>query len=143
MIGFHFVGPNAGEITQGFGLAVRLGAKKSDFDKLVSTILSLLSLPFSHCSLPSYVCVKSLPSAPAPSLFSFFLPGLAFSPLMRTLLVFQRRFMPHLFRGQGEGLGCNAGPCLSFAPLMVRKSNSSVLSDGIATNNAPQSPHSS
>jgi len=36
VIGFHFVGPNAGEITQGFGLAVRLGAKKADFDKLVS-----------------------------------------------------------------------------------------------------------
>ncbi|CAN0163836.1 unnamed protein product [Ectocarpus sp. 6 AP-2014] len=35
VIGFHFVGPNAGEITQGFGLAVRLGAKKSDFNKLV------------------------------------------------------------------------------------------------------------
>ncbi|CAM9315938.1 unnamed protein product [Hapterophycus canaliculatus] len=35
VIGFHFVGPNAGEITQGFGLAVRLGAKKADFDKLV------------------------------------------------------------------------------------------------------------
>eukprot|EP00904_Undaria_pinnatifida_P006428 jgi/Undpi1/2915/HiC_scaffold_14.g06292.m1 len=35
VIGFHFVGPNAGEITQGFALAVRLGAKKSDFNKLV------------------------------------------------------------------------------------------------------------
>ncbi|CAM9454616.1 unnamed protein product [Ascophyllum nodosum] len=35
VIGFHYVGPNAGEITQGFALAVRLGAKKVDFDKLV------------------------------------------------------------------------------------------------------------
>lgn len=35
VLGFHFVGPNAGEITQGFALAVRLGAKKSDFNKLV------------------------------------------------------------------------------------------------------------
>ena len=35
VVGFHFVGPNAGEITQGFALAVKLGAKKSDFDDLV------------------------------------------------------------------------------------------------------------
>ena len=26
VVGFHFVGPNAGEVTQGFGLAMRLGA---------------------------------------------------------------------------------------------------------------------
>jgi len=32
VIGFHFVGPNAGEVTQGFALAMRLGAKKRDFD---------------------------------------------------------------------------------------------------------------
>jgi len=35
VVGFHFVGPNAGEITQGFALALRLGAKKKDFDKTV------------------------------------------------------------------------------------------------------------
>jgi thioredoxin reductase (NADPH) len=35
VVGFHFVGPNAGEVTQGFALAVKLGAKKSDFDSLV------------------------------------------------------------------------------------------------------------
>jgi pyruvate/2-oxoglutarate dehydrogenase complex dihydrolipoamide dehydrogenase (E3) component len=35
VVGFHFVGPNAGELTQGFALALRLGAKKADFDKLV------------------------------------------------------------------------------------------------------------
>jgi len=35
VVGFHFVGPNAGEMTQGFGLALKLGAKKSDFDELV------------------------------------------------------------------------------------------------------------
>lgn len=35
VVGFHFVGPNAGEVTQGFALAMRLGAKKSDFNKLV------------------------------------------------------------------------------------------------------------
>lgn len=35
VLGFHFVGPNAGEVTQGFALALRLGAKKRDFDTLV------------------------------------------------------------------------------------------------------------
>jgi thioredoxin reductase (NADPH) len=35
VVGFHFVGPNAGELTQGFALALRLGAKKADFDKLI------------------------------------------------------------------------------------------------------------
>lgn len=45
VIGFHFVGPNAGEVTQGFALAVRLGAKKSDFNKLVSRACVCGGLP--------------------------------------------------------------------------------------------------
>ena len=35
VIGFHMIGPNAGEVTQGFALALRLGATKKDFDMLV------------------------------------------------------------------------------------------------------------
>jgi thioredoxin/glutathione reductase (selenoprotein) len=35
VVGFHFIGPNAGEVTQGFALAVKLGATKADFDDLV------------------------------------------------------------------------------------------------------------
>ncbi|OII75895.1 thioredoxin reductase [Cryptosporidium andersoni] len=35
VVGFHFVGLNAGEITQGFSLAIKLGAKKSDFDSMI------------------------------------------------------------------------------------------------------------
>lgn len=35
MLGLHYVGPNAGEVTQGFALGLRLGAKKRDFDSLV------------------------------------------------------------------------------------------------------------
>eukprot|EP01116_Phalansterium_solitarium_P003994 TRINITY_DN14864_c0_g1_i1.p1 TRINITY_DN14864_c0_g1~~TRINITY_DN14864_c0_g1_i1.p1 ORF type:complete len:517 (-),score=185.79 TRINITY_DN14864_c0_g1_i1:326-1876(-) len=35
VIGFHFVGPNAGEVTQGFALALKLGARKADFDDMV------------------------------------------------------------------------------------------------------------
>lgn len=35
VVGLHVLGPNAGEITQGFSLALKLGATKSDFDGLV------------------------------------------------------------------------------------------------------------
>jgi hypothetical protein len=35
VVGFHVLGPNAGEITQGFALGVKVGAKKSDFDNLI------------------------------------------------------------------------------------------------------------
>lgn len=35
MVGFHVLSPNAGEITQGFALGLKLGAKKADFDDLV------------------------------------------------------------------------------------------------------------
>ncbi|CAG0878856.1 unnamed protein product [Darwinula stevensoni] len=35
VIGFHVLGPNAGEMTQGFALAVKMGAKKSDFESLI------------------------------------------------------------------------------------------------------------
>jgi thioredoxin/glutathione reductase (selenoprotein) len=35
VLGFHFVGPNAGEITQGFAVAINMGATKADFDNVV------------------------------------------------------------------------------------------------------------
>ncbi|VWU48972.1 thioredoxin reductase [Hepatocystis sp. ex Piliocolobus tephrosceles] len=35
VIGFHYVGPNAGEVTQGMALAIKLKVKKSDFDTCV------------------------------------------------------------------------------------------------------------
>jgi thioredoxin reductase (NADPH) len=35
IIGFHYVGPNAGEITQGFALALKVGATKEDFNEVV------------------------------------------------------------------------------------------------------------
>lgn len=35
VVGFHVLSPNAGEITQGFAIGMKLGAKKSDFDDLV------------------------------------------------------------------------------------------------------------
>ncbi|SPJ10286.1 thioredoxin reductase [Plasmodium sp. DRC-Itaito] len=35
VIGFHYVGPNAGEVTQGMALALRLKVKKKDFDNCI------------------------------------------------------------------------------------------------------------
>ncbi|CAB0001681.1 unnamed protein product [Nesidiocoris tenuis] len=35
VIGAHIIAPNAGEIIQGFALAIKLGATKSDFDSLI------------------------------------------------------------------------------------------------------------
>ncbi|GFO23223.1 thioredoxin reductase 1 [Plakobranchus ocellatus] len=35
VIGFHVVGPNAGEITQGYAIAMRKGATKEDFDSTI------------------------------------------------------------------------------------------------------------
>lgn len=35
VIGFHYLGPNAGEVTQGFTLGLKMGATKSDFDAMI------------------------------------------------------------------------------------------------------------
>jgi len=35
VVGFHILGPNAGEVTQGFAIALKLNARKADFDRLV------------------------------------------------------------------------------------------------------------
>ena len=35
MLGFHVLSPNSGEITQGYALAMRLGANKDDFDATI------------------------------------------------------------------------------------------------------------
>jgi len=35
VVGFHVLGPNAGEITQGFGIGLKLNATKADFDNLI------------------------------------------------------------------------------------------------------------
>jgi len=35
VIGLHICGPNAGEMTQGFGVAIKCGATKADFDNTV------------------------------------------------------------------------------------------------------------
>ena len=35
VIGFHFLGPNAGEVTQGFAVAILKGITKDDLDQTV------------------------------------------------------------------------------------------------------------
>lgn len=35
VVGLHYLGPHAGEVTQGFAVAFRLGATKNDFDETV------------------------------------------------------------------------------------------------------------
>ena len=35
VVGLHVLSPNAGEITQGYGLAMKLGATKADFDSTI------------------------------------------------------------------------------------------------------------
>lgn len=35
VIGFHVLGPNAGEITQGYAVALKKGATKEDFDTTI------------------------------------------------------------------------------------------------------------
>ncbi len=35
VVGFHYVGPQAGEVTQGFAALVLKGATKEDFDRTV------------------------------------------------------------------------------------------------------------
>ena len=35
VVGLHMLGPHAGEITQGFAVAMKLGATKADFDRTI------------------------------------------------------------------------------------------------------------
>eukprot|EP00330_Aristerostoma_sp_ATCC50986_P010994 CAMPEP_0114578200 /NCGR_PEP_ID=MMETSP0125-20121206/2767_1 /TAXON_ID=485358 ORGANISM="Aristerostoma sp., Strain ATCC 50986" /NCGR_SAMPLE_ID=MMETSP0125 /ASSEMBLY_ACC=CAM_ASM_000245 /LENGTH=143 /DNA_ID=CAMNT_0001768087 /DNA_START=955 /DNA_END=1383 /DNA_ORIENTATION=- len=49
-IGIHYVGPNAGEVIQGFAVAVRIGVTKEQLDKTVgihpTSAEELMELPF-------------------------------------------------------------------------------------------------
>ncbi len=35
VVGFHVLSPNSGEITQGYDIAIRMGATKDDFDATI------------------------------------------------------------------------------------------------------------
>ncbi|KAK2714478.1 hypothetical protein QYM36_008885 [Artemia franciscana] len=54
VVGLHYFGPNAGEVTQGFALGLKLNASKADFDSLVgihpTTAEVLTTLRFTKAS---------------------------------------------------------------------------------------------
>jgi len=54
VVGFHYLGPNAGEVSQGFGIALKMGATKADFDGLIgihpTTAESLTTLAITKSS---------------------------------------------------------------------------------------------
>ena len=71
VVGFHFVGPNAGEVTQGFGLAMRLGAtKQGAASSCVPTAMLLLHalrlMKFECCVLVRHAMI-ALPYVPVVS----------------------------------------------------------------------------
>ena len=35
VVGFHYLGPNAGEVTQGYAVAIKMGATKEHFDDTI------------------------------------------------------------------------------------------------------------
>lgn len=35
IVGYHYLGPEAAEVTQGFAVAINMGATKADFDSTV------------------------------------------------------------------------------------------------------------
>ena len=51
VVGFHVLSPNAGEITQGYGVAIKCGATKADFDRTIGIhpTVSEVLLITSHC----------------------------------------------------------------------------------------------
>ena len=70
VLGMHILGPSAGEVAQGFAVAIRLGATKDDFDSTVgihpthagavSSLLCVLwVLPLSLAHPPMFTCPSS------------------------------------------------------------------------------------
>lgn len=58
VVGIHYVGPNAGEIMQGFAIAMKLGLKKKDLDATVgihpTTAEELVNLKVTKASGEKY-----------------------------------------------------------------------------------------
>jgi len=53
IIGFHYVGPNAGEITVGIGIAMRLKLTKNDFVWGCQDLLTITFLETCSCTTSS------------------------------------------------------------------------------------------
>lgn len=63
VVGFHILSPNAGEITQGFAIGLKLGAVKADFDNLIGihpTIAEVKSLFLFGLSMLTLTIILSL-----------------------------------------------------------------------------------
>jgi pyruvate/2-oxoglutarate dehydrogenase complex dihydrolipoamide dehydrogenase (E3) component len=55
VLGFHYLGPNAGEVTQGFAIAFQLKATKKDFDRLIGIHPTCAEV--GHvCACPTRMC---------------------------------------------------------------------------------------
>ena len=50
VVGMHFVGPNAGEVTQGFAVALLKGISKEDLDNTVGIHPTMAEVPMFLCS---------------------------------------------------------------------------------------------
>ena len=48
VVGLHVCGPHAGEMTQGFAVAMRCGATKADFDATVGIHPTAVEVPTAH-----------------------------------------------------------------------------------------------
>lgn len=64
MIGFHYLGPNAGEVTQGFGVAMKCGVTKEQLDGTIGIhptcaevrTMFYKSSEIHSCSTPKLTC---------------------------------------------------------------------------------------
>lgn len=63
VLGFHYIGLNAGEVTQGFALSMRLGATKKDFDETIgihpTDAESFMSMNITRSSGDNYIISES------------------------------------------------------------------------------------
>ena len=50
VVGFHIAAANAGEVTQGYAVALKMGATKADFDRTIG-IHPTISEVHNHCAL--------------------------------------------------------------------------------------------
>ena len=65
VVGLHMIGEGADEMTQGFGVAIKMGATKADFDSVVAIHPSYVYVdipPFVHSLLLSHVTVYQIQS---------------------------------------------------------------------------------
>lgn len=60
IIGFHYFGPNAGEVTQGFAAAVKLGITKADLDATVGIHPTCAEVIHAFLNFPILCTLKTI-----------------------------------------------------------------------------------